>query len=357
MLYAKDLSDMDLVSQLKATAANSGWPYQALGMTSEDILVLDRAALEIVEVHRPEDGPALVLVDDFEPANVEADQRVFVLMRAGERSFVRTITAHHPDMKIASVVYGDTLHLVDIKKRVRRLRAAVLISSPSSGGDYLSKLLDTNKIAGVLPGLDELYVLWSRYATDFSANRRFLHLLETAKQSSNKKPVVLSLELDQLDLLTTAQLLTLKQFRDFSIKLNIATIYLLRRNKSLQAARIASLVDDGDERKGMPSPESLMPILLDLAYLETHFERFMINLTDAKVITFEELLANPVAVLSMLTLYLGEGTLRKAKVVDPRPFDVTDEWREDFVAHFKNFAQEYIGVRKNKVGSYADKSG
>lgn len=56
MLYAKDLSDMDLVSQLKATAANSGWPYQALGMTSEDILVLDRAALEIVEVHRPEDG-------------------------------------------------------------------------------------------------------------------------------------------------------------------------------------------------------------------------------------------------------------------------------------------------------------
>lgn len=356
MLMFQDLSESQLVARLKETAAKTSWPYQALGMTSADILVLDHAAFAIVEAHRPKDGPALVLVDDFQPKQAEAEQRVFVLARTGERRIVRNTMNDNPGLKVTSVVYGDTLQLVDIKKRVRRLRAAVLISSPSSGGDYLSKLLETNKIAAVRPGLDELAMLWSWYATDFSVNRRFLHLLETAKQSSKKKPVVLSLELDQLDLLTTAELLTLKQFRDFSIKLNIATIYLLRRNKSLQAARIASLADDDDERD-MPSPESVMPILLDLAYLETHFERFMINLTDAKVITFEELLANPVAVLSMLTLYLGEGTLRKAKVVDPRPYDVTDEWRDDFIANFKSFAQDYIGVRKNKVGSYADKSG
>lgn len=356
MLRPEDLGETEVADRLKALAAASGWPYQLLGMGSADTFVVDREALDIVEGHRPSDGPALTLADDFAPDQVAAGSRIFVLAQSGECRLARQLAAQHPALNVVSVTYGYAHAMTGIRERVKRLNAAVLISSPSSGADYLTKLLEANKIARVCPGLDKLMMLWCQFAVDFSAKRRFLHLLETAKQSGDKKPVILSLELDQLELLTSRQLVTLKQFKDFSNNLNMPTVYLLRRSKSLQAASIVLRGQNAEQAaSSMPSPESVLPIVLDLAYLETQFERFMSNLTDSRVITFEELLTNPVAVLSMLTLFMGEGTLRKAKIADPAPFDPKSAWSDAFQEHFKKFAEGFIGVSKNEIGSYAER--
>lgn len=366
MLPAMVLTGPALEAALAKASAQNGWPFRPLGMTRADILLVDAGAKQIVAGHLPQDGPALLPVDQFNPADVQSGGRVFVLASKKEREMARRLQAGNPELAVHSVCYDVSLHVSGMKQLFQDLDVTMLVASPVCGADYLEALLSANNTAQAVHALDDVTILWAQYASDFSMKRHLLAILSQAKNNRPKLPLVMAIDLDQMKVLRQARLLPPKLIKRISNWLDMGCIFMLRRNKAMQAANILSLgghsarslheaqtASGWQADAGAPAINKVIPIVLELVAQECRFETLLADLSATRVITFEELEANPVAVLSMLVLFLGLGTLKKAKVVNPQSFDLNGAWRQDFEAAFKEHAEAFIGIRKNDVGSYA----
>ncbi len=366
MLPAKHLDGPEMEAALLKAAADHGWPFNTCGMKPGDMLLVDSGARKMVENHLPEYGPRLLSPDQFNPEEVEQGARVFVLAQEGECAIVRRLQASHPALTVISVCYGNLLQVRDLKQLFQGLDLTVLAASQVCGSEYLSALLEANKVAQVVQALDDVTTLWAHYASDFSISRRLIAILTQAKQSQPKLPIILSADLDQIEMLQLFGLFSFETMKRFTDWLGIGCIYMTRRNKAMQAAEILCLENSGargikeaTDVAGLrppaeaPAVAQVLPIVLELVSQECRFESFMGNLAVTRAITFEDLEANPVAVLSMLVLFLGLGTLRKANVINPTPYSLQVAWQQEFQAAFRENAEAFIGVSKNGVGSYA----
>ena len=368
MFPAKTLTGPALRRTLVNTAAQNDWPFSLFKMSNQDTLLVDRGALAIVQSHAPADGPKLTPVGQFDASGVPEGGRVFVLAQNGERRTAKRLEAKHPDIAIQSVCYGESLDVIGIKKLFHNLDVTMMVSSQVCGAEYLAALLDKNNLAQVCPAVDDVMILWAQYASDFSMRRRLVELLSQAKKRHPKRPVLLAADLDQMDVLRLTRLLPPKPIKRITDRLNIGCLYMMRRNKAMQSAAILGLekicargVQEASASVGWqparnsPALGPVLSVALELVSQECRFERYMNNLNETRAISFEELETNPVAVLSMLALYLGQGTLRKARVVDPKPYDLRVDWQQEFQASFKSHIEAFIGVGKNQVGSYDSK--
>lgn len=366
MLPATNLDGPALEAVVLKTAADRGWPFHTCGMKPADILLVDSGARKVVENHLPEHGPKFLSLDQFNPEDADQAGRVFVLAQEGECAVVRRLQASHPTLTIISVCYGNALQVRDLKQLFQSLDLTVLAASQVSGSEYLSALLEANKVAQVVRALDDVATLWAHYASDFSISRHLTAILMQAKQKQPKSPIILSADLDQIEMLQLLGLFSFETLVRFTDLLGIGCIYMTRRNKAMQAAEILCLqnsgargvkeaLDVGELRPPSKAPAvaQVLPIVLELVSQECRFESFMGNLAATRAITFEDLEANPVAVLSMLVLFLGLGTLRKANVIDPTPYSLQVAWQHQFQAAFRENAEAFIGVGKNSLGSYA----
>lgn len=366
MLPAKLLDGPALEAALEKTAADRGWPFHACGMKPADTLLVDSGARKVVENHLPEHSPKFLSLDQFNPEEADQGGRVFVLAQEGEGAIVRRLQASHPTLTIISVCYGNLLQVRDLKQLFQGLDLTVLAASQVCGSEYLSALLEANKVAQVVQALDNVTTLWAHYASDFSVSRRLMAILTQAKQSQPKLPIILSADLDQIEMLQLLGLFSFETLKRFTDWLGIGCIYMTRRNKAMQAAEILCLENSGArgvkeavDVAGLrppseaPAVAQVLPIVLELVSQECRFESFIGNLAATRAITFEDLEANPVAVLSMLVLFLGLGTLRKANIINPTPYSLQVSWQQQFQAAFRENAEAFIGVSKNSLGSYA----
>lgn len=365
MLMAQSLSGDALKQALTEQVTAEAWPYKAMAIRPEDMLLVDEGAADIVSGCCPEGMQEPVLCTKFDPSGLAVDARVFVLMQSGEREAVLNLQTRYPEISFVSVTYGEATKLAALKPLVRSLDITILVSSPVSGADYLEALINANKAAQICRATDDIISLWGQYADDYSFIRQVLGRARQKKALMPKKPICLVLDIDEFVALHQSGVFAHRTFKRVCDSYDLGCIYMMRRNKALHAASIKLLQGSNFRSlraatsKGLgigntqPELSALRSIVLWIIGLEIRFERFLSNLSEVRVICFEELQDNPAAVYTMLALFLGIGSPKKIRVINAAPYDLEVPWSKGMQADFKADVQEFLGVKRNDVGSYA----
>ncbi len=347
-------------------AAALNWPYDAHQMTADDVLVVDTQTQQALEENKPQDGPRFLSPETAVQDAGRPDGRIFVLMAHGEKELVRRLRNENPDGTIISVTYGSAVSILSAKALLEGLRFSFLFAAPGSGSDYVADLMQANRMATTIDLFDSITAAWINVAKDFNPVRFAASKIPDIDASTTRGKVCVRLPIDCLETMRKRRQFLPKSLKSYSLKLNARCIYMVRRSKADQAAllRVTNehpLEEDREPRKAglkfanskMPPSADLLPIALDLMELEVRFEKFLGNLPQLRVLTYEEARTSPVEVLNMLASFLGSGLLRKVNVLDAKPYDFAPKWRSRMRTQFKKDVETFFGLEINGVGSYS----
>lgn len=351
---------------LSRAAAALNWPYVVHQMTANDVLIADDQTQQAIREHKPQNGPRFLSPEKAAQEVGQLDGRVFVLMTRGEKELVRRLRNENPDGNIVSVTYGSAVSVHSAKAAVEGLRFSFLFTSPGSGTDYVADLMQANRMATTIDLFDSITAAWINVAEDFNPVRYAASKMPTLDASATRGKVCIRLPVDCLETLRKRRQFLPKSLKSYCLQLNARCIYMVRRSKADQAAllRLAQELPIEEDREPgkaglkftnskMPNSADLLPIALDLMELEVRFEKFLGNLPQLRVLTYEEARTSPVDVLNMLAAFLGSGLLRKVNVLDAKPYDFAPKWRSRMRKQFKKDVEAFFGLEINEVGSYA----
>lgn len=347
-------------------AAALNWPFAAHAMNAEDVLIVDGKTQKAIEGHNPENGPRLMSPETALQETGQSGGRIFVLMASGEKEFVRRLERSLSGVTIVSVTYGSAVSVRSAKDLLEGLRFSLLFASPGSGTDYVVDLMQANRMATTIDLFDSISAAWIAVAIDFSPVRFAASKISALDATKTRGKVCVRLSIDCLETMRKRRLFLPKSIKLYSVRMNARCIYMVRRSKADQAAllRIAREYPPEVSREPakaglkyskskMPPSEDLLPIAIDLMEMEVRFEKFLGNLPQLRVLTFEEAKTSPVDILNMLASFLGSGLLRKVNVLDVKPYDFAPKWCSRSRKQFKKDAESFFGLEINDVGSYS----
>lgn len=347
-------------------AATLNWPYAAHAMNGDDVLIADPKTQQVLEGHKPENGPRFLSPETALHETEQFGGRVFVLMASGEKEFVRRLERKLSGVTIVSVTYGSAVSVGDAGELVKGLRFSFLFVSPGSGSDYVADLMQANRMATTIDLFDSITAAWIGVAEDFDPVRFAASKIPGLDASATRGKVCVRLPIDCLEVMRKRRLFLPKSIKLYSLLLNARCIYLVRRSKADQAAMLRIAREHPLEisrepakagakysKSKMPPSEDLLPIALGLMEMEVRFEKFLGNLPQLRVLTFEEARTSPVDILNMLAAFLGSGLLRKVNVLDVKPYDFAPKWCSRTRKQFKKDAESFFGLEINELGSYS----
>lgn len=337
--------DEKLLDDLRIVALANQWPFEALGITDTDVLIAESALVEMLEGAKGARKTRIVNPDGFKPEDGSDNRRVFVMLLRGELAFVRELQRQHSERVFISVTYGARGSNVDLASfAAQGLELTTIISSPCSGAGHLLNLIKINKLANSETALTPAEVAWAKCQQDFDVVRCL-----TGKLFGKQGHVVVRLGLDLVDHLRGVGALRPEKFKSFAAALEARVIFMTRRNR---ADQIALMTTKGQANPPEPDAKTLVPVALDLIAAETRHEILFATLPIFRTISFEELSESPVEVMKMLGSFFEMKTLRNITVADPAAEELHASWKDSFRASYKQAIVEYLGLSKNKHGSY-----
>lgn len=352
---------VDPVKVLADHLGDSDWPFSACGMASDDILICDAEIRDILSGSAAKRQIQLVVGDELSDETASAAARIFVLLRKGEVAEVRRLKRRFGEATIISVTYGDQVQIARLSDALKPIDLTILVGSSCCGAPYLTRLIADNNLATAMDLANGDEAAWALCQHDFNPVR-----LALAKMTDATGAVVLHVGLGLLENFRIRSLLSHLKLKLFIKRMDAQVLYMQRRNKADQAAMLAlaarrksglslpfvcgvSAINVGER----PDFEGIRQIAFAILEQEIRFERFLTNLDDIKVIAFEELLENPVDLIKMVSGSLGHGIPKKITILDPKEYQLQTAWADQNRAEFKNTMLDYLGISKNKHGSFA----
>lgn len=347
--------DKARIAELGLAATVEGWPLAALGICDADVLVADPALMEMLTSLKGERKTQIIEPAEFDPKGLDGAARVFVMLLKGELAYVRGLQKQHPKQAVISVSYGPKGSTVDLASiAAQGMELTAVISSPCSGADYLERIIEANKMATVALSLTPAETLWATCQHDFDLVRSL-----AGKVHGKQGHVVAQIGLDLVDHLRSKGLLPFRKFKSVALAVDAQVISMTRRNRADQVAlmykqRQAQMSGAADLPE--PDAQTLMPFALELIAAEARYEILFAKLPSFRSITFEELSESPVEVVKMLSSFFGQKSLKKVSVVDPAAAQLHVAWKDSFRAQYKQAMVNFLGLSKNKHGSYQTKT-
>lgn len=349
--------------------AETGWPVTEHGMTGKDLLVTDPVVVAALESRRATELPKLLPVTAISKQALEQAARVFVLLSAGERRLVRQLEQNHPHGRFISVTYGEHVRLTKLQGQLDSMDLTAMVGSRFSGFPYLSTLMAANKLATVIDVFDSPMTTWVACAQDFDFARYMLSRIAQLDHSATKGRVCILLDLDLLEALADRKLLRPAKIKFFAERTNARLVYVVRRNKADQAAmrqiaagcgartlpQLRQFYKDNFPTHA-PDPFLVRQTAFRLITMESWFERLMDTLQYTRVVTFEEATSSPVEIVKMLEAYLELGGLKRVAVTDATDYLMSEDWRHQNRQDFRDGVLDYLGIVKNRHGSFSTKT-
>jgi len=345
---ADGLAD-EQISELNSAFVSDQWPFDALGITETDILIADLALTDMLNDVKGGRKTRIVVPDAFAFDAPDTAARVFVMLLDGELAYVRNLKNQHPDLTIISVTYGARGSFVDLASLAAQgMDLTIIISAPSSGTGYLTNLIEANKLANSTVSLMHAETAWAKCQLDFDLVRCIV-----GKLYGKQGHVIVELGLGLIDHLRSMGALRSEKIKSFVSVAEARVISMTRRNR---ADQVALMTTKGKANPLEPDARALLPIVLELIAAEARLEQLLSLLPIFRTITFEELAESPVEVLKMLGSFFEKKTMRNILVVDPAAEELQAAWKNSFRAHYKQAVIEFMGLSKNKKGSYQTKT-
>ena len=355
-------SDAHLIQQLAGAAKISGWPFATYEMQASDVLVVDGETRKLIEDHKPATGPSLLAPEELKMEAVPDGGRVFVLMRQGERAFVRSLKKQAPEQTIVSVTYDDAVDVASLGKFPGNRRLYILAGSDASGTHELTNLLSVNSVMQSVPVFDAVSDAWSQWCRDFEFVRHVIRILGNTETEAQPRHLYLGISLEQLERLRASGIFSLETLKRFIVKYGIKCIYFLNRNK-LHVAALQYLkgengvfsteqIELADKTAAQPSSAKLREIVLNILANEVRFERFLEDVASVRVIASDDVRGNPAAVVNMLTAFMETGILRQIKIPEHEKSKALSTWVSGMAKAYREDMHEMLGVEINELGSY-----
>lgn len=344
--------DTTRIAELSLAASAEHWPFAALGIADADVLVTDPALMEMLQSLKGARNTRVILPEDLDLKALDGAARVFVMRLEGELAYVRALQKQHPELTVVSVSYGPNGSTVDLASiAAQGMELTAVIASPCSGADYLQSMIEANKMATATLSLTPAEISWATSMHDFDLVRCL-----AGKLRGRQGHVVAQLGLDLVDRLRGKELLPFRKFASFAAAVDARVIFMARRNRADQIALIHTGAQAHIADLPEPDAQALMPIALELIAAEARYETLFPALSSFRSVTFEELSESPVEVMKMLSSFFGQKSLRHVSVIDPEVAQFHAVWKDSFRAQYKKKMVKFLGLSKNKHGSYQTKT-
>ena len=319
----------------QARALNWHKAFQKLG--PETLLIIDRDVRAVLE----ENFGAFAChhrVPDSKKKVPEGISRRLYLTRSAEWQRVKAARAHTSGSSVISLMYdvapmgvlssGEFPAAVDHTPSAGAIMAPnLLLTMPGSDGEYLRLMLEKNGLGTVAPTGGRLLAYWLLLCDKFHILRFAAHVFDRQQQQGG----ALWLDMYLLYMIYHHTSLRAERFLAWFDEAGGHMLYFISRDKVRQAAvnqmlaseTYFSLWDRAASRIAELTPQQFdrpaaIERLTDAIELETLLEPNLEKIKNFKMMTLEDLVEVPEAVLTAIALFWGGEPARRIKAIDWR---------------------------------------